>query len=254
MSDIPKIPDRPGNPSFVPGKPDLPGEPGKPDFNPIVPEPTPPISFPKPDPKPDPKDALVKKALVGHISEEVVPEPQRVPPDNPVLNQLGIDVETARNGRLIHDIPRYDDYWKVVERLRQYYNTIKNVNVSALLEEKLRSRLEPKTPVITELVPNKATLGDASFDLSVKGTGFDQGSVINFAGHDEPTTYVSPTEITTGVDMDVWKGPDTLPVIVLSREGVESNSMTFTFEAAPGRIVSVPEKAVSGIAHDLFSK
>jgi hypothetical protein len=84
-------------------------------------------------------------------------------------------------------------------------------------------------PVISTLTPNSAELGDPSFVLHVHGTGFKTGSIIVFAGVEEPTTVVSPTELTTGVNMAVWVGPDSLPVYVLNPDGVQSDPMMFTF-------------------------
>lgn len=86
-----------------------------------------------------------------------------------------------------------------------------------------------KVPTVTSLVPNSAEIGDPSFTLHVHGTNFNSGSIIIFAGQEEPTTVVSATELTTGVNMSVWLGPDVLPVSVLSSDGVLSNSMSFTF-------------------------
>jgi hypothetical protein len=88
------------------------------------------------------------------------------------------------------------------------------------------------TPIVTSLVPNSAVLGSPSFTLHVRGTGFKVGSIIVFAGVEEPTTHVSDTELTTGVDMSVWLGPDALPVLVKSPDGVLSAPMTFTFVGA----------------------
>lgn len=86
-----------------------------------------------------------------------------------------------------------------------------------------------KIPTITQLTPNSAELGDPSFTLHVHGTNFTSGSKIIFAGVEEPTTFVSATEITTGVDMSVWLGPDVLPVHVQNADGVMSTPMMFTF-------------------------
>jgi hypothetical protein len=93
----------------------------------------------------------------------------------------------------------------------------------------------PPPPVVTALEPDTVAIGAPSFTLHVHGTGFAAGAVIVFAGHDEPTTMVSPTEVTTGVNMAVWVGPDAVPVAV--RVGpVVSNALDFTFtEAVPGR-------------------
>jgi hypothetical protein len=43
---------------------------------------------------------------------------------------------------------------------------------------------------------------------------------------------VSPTEVTTGIDMAVWLGPDTVPVTVRNGTGPLSNALSFTFTAA----------------------
>ena len=64
----------------------------------------------------------------------------------------------------------------------------------------------------------------------LSGTGFYQQSVIVFAGHDEPTT-LTDGKLSTGVNMDVWQGPDTVKVSV--RNGpIPSNEVDFTFKAA----------------------
>jgi len=84
-------------------------------------------------------------------------------------------------------------------------------------------------PTISGLTPNTAQIGGANFTLHVTGTGFLPGAVIVFAGMDEPTTLVSPTEVTTLVNMAMWHGPDALPVYVRSLAGQQSNVLTFTF-------------------------
>ncbi len=93
----------------------------------------------------------------------------------------------------------------------------------------------PPPPVVTALVPDTAVIGSPSFTLHVHGTGFAPDAVIVFNGYDEPTTIVSPTEVTTGVNMAVWTAPSApLPVAVRNPDGVVSNDVPFTFtEAAP---------------------
>jgi hypothetical protein len=89
-------------------------------------------------------------------------------------------------------------------------------------------------PTVESLQPSSAEIGQPSFDLHVIGTGFKEGDVIVFNGFDEPTTIVSETEVTTGVNMDVWTAPSApLPVYVRSADGKESNELMFTFNAAP---------------------
>jgi hypothetical protein len=86
-----------------------------------------------------------------------------------------------------------------------------------------------QVPVVTSLTPNSAEIGDAAFTLHVHGNGFKNTDVIVFAGVDEPTTFVSTSELTTGVNMPLWLGPDAVPVLVKSANGVLSAPMTFTF-------------------------
>lgn len=85
-------------------------------------------------------------------------------------------------------------------------------------------------PVVSGLEPTECTLGDPDFTIYVSGSGFYEQSVIVFAGHDEPTTF-EDGKLSTGVNMAVWQGPDTVQVGV--RNGpIMSNTMGFTFNAA----------------------
>lgn len=96
-------------------------------------------------------------------------------------------------------------------------------------------------PVVSSLSPSSAVLGSPSFDLHVLGSQFSPTSVIVFAGHDEPTFFVSDGELTTGVDMSVWNGPDALPVCVRNADGVTSDPLLFTFTVAATRMVEKKE-------------
>jgi len=88
-----------------------------------------------------------------------------------------------------------------------------------------------EAPVVTGLEPTECTLGDPDFRIYVSGTGFYEQSTLVFAGVDEPTTF-EDGKLSTGVNMAVWQGPDTVQVGV--RNGpIESNTMPFTFNAAP---------------------
>jgi hypothetical protein len=86
-------------------------------------------------------------------------------------------------------------------------------------------------PTVTSLVPATVALGAPNFTVHVVGTNFTPDAVIVWNGFDEPTTVVSPTEVTTGVNMAVWLAPATVPVSVRAG-GVESASIPFTFTAA----------------------
>ena len=81
-------------------------------------------------------------------------------------------------------------------------------------------------PVVDAISPADATIGDDSFDVYLTGTGFYAESVIVFAGHDEPTTLNEDGTLSTGVNMAVWHGPDTVKVSV--RNGpIASNAVDF---------------------------
>jgi hypothetical protein len=90
------------------------------------------------------------------------------------------------------------------------------------------------TPTISALEPDTCAIGDPDFDLHVTGENFTTASIIYFAGHDEPTTLNEDGTVSTGVNMAMWHGPDTVNVYV--RNGtLHSNALEFTFtEAAAG--------------------
>ena len=89
------------------------------------------------------------------------------------------------------------------------------------------------TPSISSLNPAEATIGDESFTLYVHGSNFFADSVLYFAGQPEPTTLNEDGTLSTGINMDVWHGPDTVPVVI--QNGPEQSApVEFTFnEAAP---------------------
>ena len=99
----------------------------------------------------------------------------------------------------------------------------------------------PPAPTLTTLDPATVVVGAPSFTLHVRGTGFLPGAVITFAGHDEPTTVVSASEVTTGVDMALWVGPDAVPVTVRNADGQVSAELSFTFTEA-----AAPEGTANG--------
>jgi hypothetical protein len=90
----------------------------------------------------------------------------------------------------------------------------------------------PPPPTLTVLEPATVEVGAPPFTLHVRGAGFLPGAVITFAGHDEPTTVVSDSEVTTGVNMSLWVGPDAVPVTVRNADGQVSAELSFTFTAA----------------------
>lgn len=88
-----------------------------------------------------------------------------------------------------------------------------------------------EAPSISSLDPPEITIGSPDTTLEVHGTGFYPFSVIHFAGYDEPTTFDAEAgTLSTGLNMLVWQGPDTVKVSVRNGETV-SNEVDFTFLA-----------------------
>ena len=98
-------------------------------------------------------------------------------------------------------------------------------------------------PVIESLSPENTTIGSESFDIHVVGTGFDETSTILFNGYEEPTTFNSETDVSTGVNMPLWAAPVVVPVMVRNSTGALSNTVPFEFLDTPARTREKEEKS-----------
>lgn len=99
----------------------------------------------------------------------------------------------------------------------------------------LEQAVTDNTPTVAALNPTSAEVGGPDVTLQVTGTNFKDGVVIVFNGFDEPTVFVSETEVTTGVKPSLFTVAEPLPVHVRNPLGYESNSMDFTFTNPVGR-------------------
>ena len=54
-------------------------------------------------------------------------------------------------------------------------------------------------PTITSLSPTSAIVGGVAFTLTVNGTNFVSGAVVNFNGNAKTTTFVSATQVTAAI-------------------------------------------------------
>lgn len=95
----------------------------------------------------------------------------------------------------------------------------------------LPPNVEVPKPSISSITPTEIAIGDDSTTLYVSGENFFADSVIVFAGQDEPTTFADG-KLSTGINMDVWHGPDVVKVAVKNGPEV-SNEVDFTFNEAP---------------------
>ena len=85
-------------------------------------------------------------------------------------------------------------------------------------------------PTITSLTPATAVCKDpVDITMVVEGTGFHPKSVITFNGHDEPTKFISQTQLSTGVKPSLFQVPASCPVAVRNAGFAPSNEMEFTF-------------------------
>jgi hypothetical protein len=93
---------------------------------------------------------------------------------------------------------------------------------------------ELPAPVLTSLDPAGCAIGAADFTLEVHGEHFFPGSVIFFAGHDEPTTFDEEAgTVSTGVKPSLWGSPVKVQCQVRNGDKL-SNALEFTFsEASP---------------------
>lgn len=87
-----------------------------------------------------------------------------------------------------------------------------------------------RTPVITALQPKKRASGSGAFVLTVKGTGFDSTSIVQWKGANRTTTYVSPMQVKAKITAkDVKKaGKRTVRVLNPGPCGGLSNGKVFT--------------------------
>jgi len=100
-------------------------------------------------------------------------------------------------------------------------------------------------PTISSLSPSSATSGGASFSLTVDGTGFVNGSVVNWNGVARATTYVSSKRLITVISAADIASVGTGQVTVFNPApgGRTSGGRTFSISAGgcgPGRRRSCP--------------
>ncbi len=111
-------------------------------------------------------------------------------------------------------------------------------------------------PVATSITPNAATVGGASFVITVNGSNFINGSVINWNGIALATTYISATQLTAMVPAANVATVGTVSVTVFTATpgGGTSIALSFTITSAvvnnplPVLISLSPSTAVAGTA------
>lgn len=85
----------------------------------------------------------------------------------------------------------------------------------------------PGAPSITETGPLSVNAGGPAFTLTVNGSGFVQGSIVNWAGTPLTTTYQNASTLTASVPNFLADLSGSFPVIVTNPGGSSSSSWAF---------------------------
>lgn len=99
-------------------------------------------------------------------------------------------------------------------------------------------------PALISLSPNSAGSGGATFTLSVTGSGFVNGAVIEWNGAPLATGFVSSTQLSAIVPAALIANAGTAVVSVLNPSGVATNALTFTifsFSSSSLRIAQIAD-------------
>jgi hypothetical protein len=117
--------------------------------------------------------------------------------------------------------------WIVKELTSAPLDPSLNPRQNAAAAEEIRTSLDQLR--LASLSPNTVVSGSPDFVLSCIGTGFTPNTVMKFGDYDEPTTFVSETEVTTIVKPSLF-APAAVPVLVRNGD-VLSEPLDFTFTA-----------------------
>jgi probable HAF family extracellular repeat protein len=96
-------------------------------------------------------------------------------------------------------------------------------------------------PAIQSITPQQVTVGSSSFKLSVIGSNFIPGAVVNFGSTSLLAAWQSSSQLTASVPSGLVSASGTFQVSVTNpgATGTTSNALTFTVTAAPSLTVTV---------------
>jgi hypothetical protein len=78
----------------------------------------------------------------------------------------------------------------------------------------------PIGPAIAVLEPSSATVGSPGLMLTVEGSGFMSGSIVQFDGENKPTTYMGPNMLQASIAADDLMSAGAHTVTVLNPSGI----------------------------------
>ena len=103
----------------------------------------------------------------------------------------------------------------------------------------------PITPTITAISPDHANAGTGGFTLTVTGTNFLQGSVVDWNGAARTTAFKSSTSLQAQILFTDILSPGTIEITVLNvasnGAAAFSNEFPFTINATAGAAVKFPQ-------------
>jgi uncharacterized protein (TIGR03437 family) len=100
-------------------------------------------------------------------------------------------------------------------------------------------------PAITSLTPSSVTAGGSVFTLTVNGSGFVEGSQIQFGGFALPTSFVSGATLFALVPPAATATPANIVVIVINPGDVASNGVPFAINLPGPTITSISPNSVA---------
>ena len=109
-----------------------------------------------------------------------------------------------------------------------YYNVIPDRGLITL--QKLTTNQQP---TVSGLSPSSATVGGASFTLTVHGNNYVNGATVRWNGSSRQTTFVSESQLEATITASDISAAGTASVTVRNPSGDISNGMNFEIRNAP---------------------
>ena len=104
----------------------------------------------------------------------------------------------------------------------------------------------PATVTISSLSPASAMAGGPAFTMTVYGTGFLSGAVVDWNGSPLSTGYVSGTQLSASVPASLIVSQGNASITVRNPGGAASNVLTFPIAASLSAAGSIPQIASGG--------
>lgn len=109
----------------------------------------------------------------------------------------------------------------------------------------------PNTPTITSLTPSSILLGGPAFTLTVNGSNFVSGSVVNWNGIARQTTFVSSTQLQAAITAADVANPGAVNIVVSnpgsSGSTVPSTAFAFTVTQPPPPVTPTITSLTPGV-------